>query len=188
MRQARRLLVRYTRLTTVALLVACGATAPPPAPAPGVFDHRAATAHVELYWTCTTPEPGRLRLAGIAENRWHPQPVGFLELDLVGVDARNRTVAEATAALADMQLGTNQRSPFRLDLRTTGREVRYDLFCQYRFFENELDAGRSPAGVRLAQQNQRFMLRDVCGPAQHRSHAPTGLTVPASARLGRPRP
>jgi len=103
---------------------------------PAVFTHRVGTSHVVLYWNCTRPEPGVLRAEGVAQQAGSSQAVRFLELELVGVDARERTVSEAAAALPDILLHTNQISPFRLDVRTVGSEVRFDLFYQYRFQEN----------------------------------------------------
>ena len=142
---------------------------------PAVFTHRVASSHVVLYWNCARPEPGVLRLDGVAQNPWGHQEVRFLELELVGMDARERTVSQAAAAVPNFLLRTNEISPFHLDLRTAGTEVRFDLFYQYRFQDN---GGRflagSPVGVPrlLAQATQRFMARDVCSDTQHRLQTP----------------
>jgi hypothetical protein len=158
-------------------LTACAAdgTWRPPAAStlypPALFAHRVASSHVALYWNCTRPEPGVVRVEGVAQNPWASQEVRFLELEVAGVDARERYVSQASTALPNFLLGTNQISPFHLDLRTVGSEVRFDLFYQYRFQEN---GGRflagSPVGVpRLfAQSTIRFMARDVCSDTQHR--------------------
>jgi len=137
---------------------------------PAVFAHRVESSHVALYWNCTRPEPGVLRLEGVAQNPWSSQAVRFLELELVGVDARERTVSEAAAAVPDFLLHTNQISPFRLDVRTVGSEVRFDLFYQYRFQENggRFVAGAPGSAPRILAQTQRFMARDVCSETQHR--------------------
>jgi len=142
---------------------------PKPYPPPG-YVHRVASSHVELYWNCTHPEPGILRLEGVAVNPWNSQDIRFLEFDLVGVDARERTAADAQGQARDFLLGTNQSTPFQLDLRTTGAEVRFDLFYQYRFQENggRFLAASSAAAPRLLAQTQRFMARDVCSETQHR--------------------
>jgi hypothetical protein len=107
---------------------------------------------------------------GVAQNPWASQEVRFLELELVGVDGQERSVSEAATAVPDFLLRTNEISPFHLDLRTAGTEVRFDLFYQYRFQDN---GGRflagSPVGVpRLLAQTHRFMARDVCSETQHR--------------------
>ncbi|MBI4574250.1 MAG: hypothetical protein HY713_13325 [candidate division NC10 bacterium] len=141
-------------------------------PPPG-FVHRVASSHVDLYWNCARPAPDELRLEGLAFNPWASQRIRFLEFELVGVDARERTVSEAKGEAGDFLLGTNQSTPFQLNLRPTGSEVRFDLFYQYRF--NEGNDGRlfaGPPGGRpllLAQAMKRFMARDVCSESQHRA-------------------
>jgi hypothetical protein len=135
-----------------------------------VFVHRVGTSHVVLYWNCSRPESGVLRLAGVAQNPWGSQAVQFLELELAGVDSQDRFVSHAKGEARDILIRTNQTTPFQLDLRTVGSEVRFDLFYQYRFQEGEgrqFVAGRLAGEPRLAQ-TQRFMARDVCSDTQHR--------------------
>jgi hypothetical protein len=147
------------------------AAASTPYPPPG-FTHQGGNSHVELYWNCTQPEPGILQVEGLAFNPWSGQPVGFLEFDVVGVGSRGRAVSQVHGAARDFLLYTNQNTPFRLDLRTSGAEIRFDLFYQYRFQDRShrsLDAGPA-VGVppRLAQQDQHFMVLDACSETQHR--------------------
>lgn len=122
---------------------------------PAVFAHRVATSDVMIYWNCSQPEPGLLQLDGVAQNIGGRE-VRFLELHLTAVDAKDRNILEAAAAVPDIVLYTNQLSPFHLDLRTPGTEVRFDLFYQYSL------------GSRLSKQDMQFMARDVCSPTQHR--------------------
>ncbi len=157
-------------LACVAGLLLAGCAAAPRIDAPGTFAHRIASPHAELYWACSQPEPGILRMDGVAQNPWGQEPIRFLELELVGVDGGDRMTAAAGGAVQDILLRTNQQSAFRLDLRTTGREARYDLYYQYRYDEPEFDAALPPTVFpRLAQQLQRYMVRDACAPAKHRS-------------------
>jgi hypothetical protein len=135
------------------------------------FAHRVATSEVVLLWNCLQPELGLLRVVGEAQNPWQAQPIGYLELQLVGVDAQDRQTAQAAGAVRDIQILTNQRSPFQLDLRTAGTEVRFDLYYHYQFHD-EWDssarlAGPAMAGPRLLAQTQTFLARDVCSPTQH---------------------
>ena len=136
-----------------------------------VFAHRVESSHVALYWNCERAEPEVLRVRGVAQNAWGHQEIRFLELDLVGVDARERSVSQASTALAAFLLRTNQISPFELGLRTQGTEVRLDLYYRYRFQDN---GGRLLAGhlvgapQMLAQATHQFMARDVCSETQHR--------------------
>jgi hypothetical protein len=145
--------------------------AQPPAYPPDVFFHRVATSEVVLYWNCSRSEPGMLRLDGVAQSPWAAQPIRFLEFDLVGVDSQDRTVSETKGAARDIQIYTNQTSPFQLDLRLAGSEGRFDLYYEYRFQIDELDAllaGPPVRAPRLIAQANRFLARDVCSEMQHR--------------------
>ncbi|HSB73384.1 MAG TPA: hypothetical protein VLT62_29000 [Candidatus Methylomirabilis sp.] len=144
------------------VLSACGAPGTyrtqaeaPPAYPPAVFAHRVATADVEIYWNCSHPGKGVLRVNGVAKNSGGRE-VRFLELQLDAMDGKNRNILHTATAIPDILLYTNQSSPFQLDLRTTGAEVRYDLFYQYNL------------GRRIGFQDTRFMARDVCSETQHR--------------------
>lgn len=140
---------------------------------PDVFAHRVATSHVVLYWNCTRPEADLLRVDGVAQNPWSSQEVRFLELELVGVDREDRVVSETKGAVPNILLGTNQISPFRLDLRTVGGEARFDLYCRYQYDDTEemdaLLAGPPIVGPRLLASTQNSLARDVCSETQHRA-------------------
>jgi hypothetical protein len=122
---------------------------------PAVFAHRVSAPDVDIYWNCTQSEAGLLRVNGVAQNTGGRE-VRFVELQLEGVDAKDRNIVQAAAAVPDIILYTNQVSPFEMDLQPVGREVRYDLFYQYSI------------GRRLARQDIPFMARDICSETQHR--------------------
>jgi hypothetical protein len=103
----------------------------PPVYPPAAFSHRVGTTHVVLYWNCLQPEPGIQRLDGVAHSPYFSE-VRYLEFELVGVDANERVVSQTKGAAGDYVLRTNQDSPFQLDLRTVGSEVRFDLYYSYR--------------------------------------------------------
>ncbi len=85
------------------------------------------------------------------------------------MDARERTVSQAAAAVPNFLLRTNEISPFHLELRLAGTEVRVDLFYQYRFQDgSRFLAGAPVSGPHLLVQTHRFMARDVCSETQHR--------------------
>ncbi len=146
------------------------AAASTPYPPPG-YTHQVESSHVVLYWNCTRPEPGILQVEGLAFNPWTDQPVRFLEFDLVGVDSRERTVSQVEGEARDFLLGTNQNTPFRLDLRTSGTEIRFDLFYRYRFQDrgHSFIAGQAVGVPHLLAQMQNFMVRDACSETQHRA-------------------
>lgn len=140
-----------------------------PYPPPG-FAHRVQTSHVGIFWNCTNPESGVLRLQGIAFNVWSAQPVRFLEFELAGVSAQERTVSEAVGEARDIQIFTGQNSPFQMDLRMSGGEQRYDLYYQYQFGETNperLISGPLVRGAFPRTHGTRFLVRDACSPTQH---------------------
>lgn len=137
---------------------------------PSAFAHRVGSSHVVLYWNCERPEAGRLQLDGIAQSPW--AEVRSLEFELVGLNAQNRIVSESRGEPRDSLIRTNQASPFRLELRTVGSEVRFDLFYQHQFVPEAMDAllaGPLTARARLVAQADKFLVRDVCSETQHRA-------------------
>jgi hypothetical protein len=157
---------------------------PTPYPPPG-FAHEVSSPAVRLFWNCTRPAPGTLRLEGMAFNPWSGAEIRFLEFDLVGVDSRGYTVTATSAAARDLIFGMMGSTPFQLELRTTGSEVRFDLFYQYRYQEpgdsgggeHQASLSTGAPSVRLvsstpfllAQATQRFMVRDACSETMHRA-------------------
>lgn len=140
------------------------APAQPPLYPPAVFAHRVSTAAVTVYWNCTQPEPGALFVEGVVQNTG-PGVIQYAEVEIVSVDARDRTIASVRTAVPDVVIQTNQLSPFRLGLRTVGAEARIDLYYEYRV--------RSFFGMGAAQMSpERFRARDVCSESQHRVPRP----------------
>jgi hypothetical protein len=113
-----------------------------------------ATEDINIYWTCTRSAE-QVQIEGVAQNTRGGQ-VSFVELEFAGADAHDRYVSNATTALKDIVLQTNQVSPFTIQLRPTGGESRFDLFYKYNV---DVAVGKSP--------QERFMARDVCSPTQH---------------------
>ena len=159
-------------------LAACAAMEAPgsgtmPGSPPEAFAHRVATSEVVLLWNCLEPEPGLLRVAGVAQNPGQAQPIGSLEFDLVGVDAQERMTAQTAGAARDLQIRTNQSTSFHLTLKRAGTEVRFDLYYRYfsgqEFDTSALVAGPPMARPRLLAATQTFLVRDVCGATQHRA-------------------
>jgi hypothetical protein len=178
----------WWRLLSIALLAgsvaACAplagqqqtGAAPPPAAAPTVFSHRVSTTQVVLYWNCTRPESGQLRMEGLAYDPYFPD-VRDLQFKLVGVDSSDRVVSETWGVPRHYDLGLSRTSPFQLTLRSTGTEVRFDLSYGY-LIERAPQSGdvrpwlvAGPSvGVGpylLAELMYRFTVRDACSGAQH---------------------
>jgi hypothetical protein len=98
----------------------------PAALPPTAFSHHAASPQVELYWSCARPATGVLALEGVAYNPF-PAPVRYLEVETVGLDATGQVVSWVRGATRAYTLGSNQTSPFRLDLTLAGNEARLEL-------------------------------------------------------------
>jgi hypothetical protein len=143
---------------------------------PATYSNRVGTTQVLLYWNCARPEPGVLRLDGVVHSAYASE-VRYPEFDLVGLDANDRVVSEATSATRDSILRTNQVSPFQIDLRTAGSEIRFDLYYQYQSLgslRSQLPGGTPVERVRfMAPAGVRFMVRDVCSETQHRIPKPS---------------
>ncbi len=126
-------------------------------------------AGIQLYWNCVRPAPGVLRVEGVAHNPFLWE-IRSLEFDLVGVNERARPVSQASGSAADAIIRTNQFSPFRVELRTAGSEVSFDLYYRYRGQEglrSSLAALTVAELPRFAQAERRSFVRGACnaGPA-----------------------
>jgi len=164
-RHALLLLLFAMAVTSCVAVDTVGTGAPPEA-----FAHRAATSELVLLWSCLEPTPDVLRVKGVANNPWQAQPIRYLEFQVVGVDAQQRQTAEVAGKARDVQIFTNQQSPFQLDLRIAGAEVRFDLYYQYLFdqeYDTAMVAGPPMVGPRLHAQTNTHMVRDICSPTQH---------------------
>ena len=136
----------------------------PPLYPPAVFAHRVSTSDVTVYWNCTQPESGALRVDGVVQNTGGGS-VRYAEMEIVAVDARDRTIASVRSAVRDLTLQANQISPFQLGLRTVGAEARIDLYYEYRVRPHFGFGG-------LQSSTERFRARDVCSETQHRVPKP----------------
>jgi hypothetical protein len=126
---------------------------------PAVFAHRVSTSEITVYWNCARPEPDVLRVEGVVQNTGGGS-IQYAELEIVSVDARDRTIASVEAPVRDVLLPTNQISPFQLTLRMEGAETRIDLYYRYRT--------RARVGLGVAQSFQeQFRALDVCSESQH---------------------
>jgi len=179
-RQVRRIRLTLTCVLGIALS-ACAmdqsprspATEATPYPPPG-YTHTVQSSHVALYWSCTRPDAVSIQVSGLAFNPWSGQPIRFLELELVGVSSGERTVSEVGAKARDIEILTNQSTPFQLTLRTTGAETRFDLYYRY-LFQDDRDDRRQASlvwdgPILLAQSQKQFRVRDACSETLHRVH------------------
>ncbi len=121
----------YWILTILALVLAACGTAQP-MPDFNSFAHRVSDDMVNLYWNCSRPAPGVVRVAGVASNPYSAQPLQDVEFRLYGVNAQGTNVSRARGSAHAFLIYTNDSSPFTIDLKTMGGETRYDLVYSYR--------------------------------------------------------
>ncbi len=121
------------------------------------FARRVSDGTVDLYWNCTRPESGLLRVEGAVHSPYGPGAIYDVELTLYGVDRADRDVSRVQGQTADYQIFTMSSSPFRLDLRLAGGEVRVDLRYQYR---GAIGGGNSDEGGQSAFVSN--LARDIC--------------------------
>jgi hypothetical protein len=115
-------------------MTACGLGKPmPPLDS---YAHRVTDGNVALYWDCSRPEPGLVRVAGWANNPYFPQPIKDLGFNLYGANAQGSDISSAKASAQAYQIFTNAPTPFTINLYTTGGEVSYSLFYDYYFSGN----------------------------------------------------
>ncbi len=150
-----------------------------PYPPPG-FTHQRTTTDIEVFWNCTRPTPQALVLQGLAFNLMQPE-VRSLAFTVIGVNARGRTVAEARDVLTNVVLSPMQSAPFKMELPTTGQEVRFDLLFEYQApNQGGGESGSLQDGTPrvllaatppflLAQATNPFLVRDACAGTMHRA-------------------
>ena len=138
-------------------LVACGQPGATQPLRPETFARQVSDGSVVLYWNCTRPASGILRVEGVVSNAFVPAPIRDVDLTLYGVDAPGRDVSRVTGSTASYQIPPMVTSPFRLDLPLAGGDVQFDLRYQY---QGSFGGGASDDGGASAITSN--LARDVC--------------------------
>jgi hypothetical protein len=123
-----------------------------------VFANRTNSPDLMVYWNCARPDSAVIQVEGVAQNT-SGDHVRFAQFELAGVDAGGKQVSGAKASLRATILYLDQTSPFSLQAKTAGTEVRFDLHYDYSVHSFGDGGTRSAGG---------FMVRDACSPTQHR--------------------
>jgi len=152
---AARRLYAVTLASLAVALAGCGTARP--MPDVNSFAHRVTDNVVVLYWDCSRPAPGVVQVAGVANNPYYMTPVQNLGFRLYGVNTQGSDVSLAQGNAQAFLIYMNSPSPFTLDLKTQGTEVRYDLIYIYRL-------GQPPGGARalVAGGERQNYARNVC--------------------------
>jgi hypothetical protein len=134
-------------------LVACGPNKMSIAPA-REFPQRVTDGRAELRWDCSRTEAGEVRIEGVANNPFFPQPIRGLQVQVFGVDTNGVSVQRTSARTRDFLIRTNAPSPFEATFMPLSTDVRYDLMYVYR-----IDEGR-----RLSDRGgeERSFARNIC--------------------------
>jgi hypothetical protein len=142
MHMSTRCLHTITLLFCAIGLAACGLGKP--LPPLGSYAHQLSDGNVTLYWDCSRPEPGVVRVAGWANNPYYPQPIKDLGFTLYGENAQGSDISSAQAYAQSYTIFTMDPTPFTINLQTAGGEVQYQLFYHYYFSgDREANVGLS---------------------------------------------
>jgi hypothetical protein len=125
---------------------------------PAMYGSSVSTPDLTLYWNCARPDPTLLRVDGVAQNT-SGNNVRFVRFELEGLDADTHVVSAGQGSLRATMLYLNQFSPFSVQAKAGGTEVRFDLHYDYKV------QGRSDSG---SGEGGGFLVHDVCSPTQHR--------------------
>ena len=128
---------------------------------PAAFGSRVSTPDLTIYWNCARPDPAVVQVQGVAQNTSGDQ-VRFVRFELVGIDSSGKEVSESEGSLRATILYLNQTSPFAIQVKTAGTEVRFDLHSHYTV-QGFGDGGSGSDGG--------YMARDACSPTQHRNQS-----------------
>jgi hypothetical protein len=144
------------RVFCAVVLAACGLAKP--LPPFEEYAHQLSDGTVALYWNCSRPSAGMVRMGGWANSPFLASPLKDLDFILYGVNAQDGSVSWAKANAQSYLIQTNQPAAFTIDLQTVGGEVRYDLVYEYWGGQGGGRSGEGGGGGARAQN----MARDVC--------------------------
>ncbi len=142
-------------------LAACAGDAPSRTLDVNSYAHQVTDGTVALYWNCSRPAPGLLRVEGMASNPHSPSPAEDLEFHLYGVNAKGRSVSRARATTKADWIEINAPSPFTIDLKAKGGESRLDLVYSYMLLGGAGGGGPFGLGDERGGERQNIT-RDIC--------------------------
>jgi hypothetical protein len=116
------------------------------------YAHQVTDGTVALYWNCSRPSPGVVRVEGVANNPNLMVPLEDLEFRLYGVTAQGYTISRGRANAKDYWINTNAPSPFTVSVQTKGAAVKFDLAYSYMLAGN-IGGGLFGGGMSAEHQN-----------------------------------
>ena len=127
-------------------LVACGPARMSTVPG-REFPYRVTDGTAELRWDCTRTEAGEVRIEGVANNPFFPQPIKDFQVQVYEVGANDVSVLRASANAREVLIQANSRSPFEVAFKPAGRATRYDFVYVYQIEESKHTARGGEQGT-----------------------------------------
>ena len=161
----------YRCLILVLILAGCAPSAftPPadiyhPVEYPFYFD----AVQADLFWRCTTPEGGGVRIEGYALSSLRTStPIYNFQVRLIASDAQGGILADRWTYGDLISASRYEPIPFAISVPATGEGVHYDLFYWFQYLSGNgggRGAERGP-GIVLAQAGLlpvSWTIQDVC--------------------------
>ena len=120
----------------------------------GALLYRASDGTAELLWDCTRTAAGEVRIEGVANNPFYPQPIKDVQVQVYGAGANQASVLRASTTVRDVLIQPNARSPFEVTFQPAGSEARYDFAYAYQI-ERSKNSDRNGG-------EQRSFARNIC--------------------------
>ena len=106
---------RLHAVTLAVFAVALGACGlGKPLPPLDSYAHQINGGNVALYWNCSCPKPGIVRVAGWANNLYYPMPIKDLGFTLYGENAQGSDLSSAQAYAKSYTIFMMDPSPLAL--------------------------------------------------------------------------
>ena len=125
---------------------------------PSAFAHRLVSQDVEIYWSCSRPQPTLLRVDGIAKNIGKGE-VRLLQMELHDVDRQTGVILQSGTAVPDISLHPDNFSPVQVELQPPTANGQVDMLYTYRI--------TSIGILKTTNMNKEHTARDVCSAEQH---------------------
>jgi hypothetical protein len=137
----------------------------PEAYRPSVFAHRMVAEDVEMFWSCSRPQPSLIQVDGIAKNIGKGE-VHLLGMELHDVDRLTERMLHSAEGVSDLILHPDRFSPFEMELQPASANGRVDLLYTYRIISMGI--------IRTTTTDKHLLTHDMCSATQH----PNSVTSP----------
>jgi hypothetical protein len=126
------------------------------------YAHQVTDGTVALYWNCTRPSPGIVRIEGVANNPWVMSPLQDLLLRFYGYSAQGATLVRASTMPKEYWIQPNAPSPFTVNLETKEAVAKVDLAYSYMLAAIGGGGGRGGGGGSSTSAEHQNTANNVC--------------------------